>query len=62
MAGKHYVYWQRVSKAVWSEPTVLESCSLSWKEALAGVGRELVKAKEKYAEAHTIWTKRTDIE
>jgi hypothetical protein len=43
---------------VWSDTAVLESCSLSWKEAVASVDRELVEAKEKYAEAHRTWMER----
>jgi hypothetical protein len=62
MAGKTYSYWTRVQKAVWSEPTVLELCSLSWKEAVSTVDMELVKAKEKFAEAHITWMKPTRID
>ncbi len=62
MAGKKYVYWKRVQKAVWSEPIVLEFCSLSWKEALNTVDKELVEAKEKFTEAFTTWMKPTKIE
>jgi hypothetical protein len=32
---RYYTYWQRVSKAIRSDPEVLESASLAWKEAAA---------------------------
>jgi hypothetical protein len=57
------MYWKRVQKAVWSEPMVLEeSCSVSWKTVVGIADEELVKAKEKFAEAHTAWMKPTEIE
>lgn len=54
-AERDYSYWQRVSKAIWFDPTVLKLCSLAWKEAAAIADRELVQAGAKYAEAHTVW-------
>jgi len=61
-AGKRYAYWKRVQMAVWSEPMVLELCSLSWKKAVGSVDKEVLEAKEKFADAHIAWMKPTKIE
>jgi hypothetical protein len=61
-AERDYVYWQRLWKAFWSDPTVLEKCSLDWKNAASSSNTELVKARAKYAEAYTVWMDCKEIE
>ena len=61
-AGKRYAYWKRVQTAVWSEPMVLESCSLFWSKAVGSVDKEVLEAKEKFADTHRAWMKPTKIE
>ncbi len=51
-----------MQKAVLSEPKALESCSLSWKNALCIVDKEVVEAKERFAEAHKAWMRPTKLE
>jgi hypothetical protein len=60
--GKIYAYWKRVQMAIWSEPIVLESCNLSWKEAVGSVDKEVLEVKKKFADAYIAWMKPTKIE
>jgi hypothetical protein len=61
-AGKRYAYWKRVQTAIWSEPTVQDSWSLSWKKEVGNVDKEVLEAKENFTDAHIAWMKSTKIE
>jgi hypothetical protein len=43
---------ERMQITIWSEPMVLESCSLYWSKVAASVDKEVLEAKENFANAH----------
>jgi hypothetical protein len=62
VVGRTYVYWQKLHKAVWSEPVVLETSDEYWKKSPTYVDEKLIEAGGKLREAYRAWMKPTKVE
>jgi hypothetical protein len=62
VVGRTYVYWQKLHKAVWSEPVVLETSDEYWKKSPTYVDEKMTEAGEKLREAYRAWMKPTEVE